>query len=182
MLSWHSCCSTARLRPRLDQRGFILLMDEQDRERWDHRLIRRAQDFLDHSAEGASISTFHLEAGIACLHCTAKSYGETDWPAILRLYDSLLMLHRSPVYLLNRAIVAAQIDGPHAGIKALDEARQDETLQRYHLFDATLGELYRRAGDIPRAQEHFYRARTKTNSPFDKELIDRRLRQCSRPD
>jgi RNA polymerase sigma-70 factor (ECF subfamily) len=169
----------ARLEARLDQRGSVLLMEEQDRGQWDHRLIRRAQEFLDRSAEGTIISPFHLEAAIACHHCTAKSYAETDWPAILRLYDALLRIHRSPVYLLNRAIVVAQIEGPHAGIGALDEAGQDPALRHYHLFDATLGELYRRAGDLPRARHHLEIARQKTNSPFDRELIDRRLSLCA---
>jgi RNA polymerase sigma-70 factor (ECF subfamily) len=168
----------ARLDARLDQRGSLLLMEEQDRSRWDHRLIRRAQEFLDQSAEGTVISPFHLEAAIACHHCTAKSYAETDWPAILRLYDALLTMHRSPVYVLNRAIVVAQIDGPHAGIRALDEARDDQALRRYHLFDATLGEFYRRAGDLASARQHLEAARQKTNSPFDRELIDRRLALC----
>jgi RNA polymerase sigma-70 factor (ECF subfamily) len=168
----------ARLDARLDQRGSLLLMEEQDRGQWDQRLIRRAQEFLDQSAEGTVISPFHLEAAIAYRHCTAKSYAETDWPAILRLYDALLMMHRSPVYVLNRAIVVAQIDGPNAGIRALEEARQNPALGRYHLFDATLGELYRRAGDPARARQHLEAARQKTNSPFDRELIDRRLALC----
>ena len=168
----------ARLDARLDQRGSILLMEEQDRGRWDHGLIRRAQEFLHQSAEGTIISPFHLEAAIACHHCTATSYGETDWPAILRLYDALLRIHRSPVYLLNRAIVVAELEGPQAGIRALDEAGQDPALRHYHLFDATLGEFYRRAGDLPRARQHLEAARQKTNSPFDRELIDRRLSQC----
>ncbi len=168
----------ARLDARLDQRGSILLMEEQDRGKWEQRLIRRAQEFLDQSAEGAVISPFHLEAGIAFHHCTAKSYAETDWPAILRLYDALLTIHRSPVYLLNRAIVVAQIEGPHAVIRALDEAGRDPALRHYHLFDATLGEFYRRAGDLTRARQHLDAARQKTRSPFDREIIDRRLAMC----
>src|SRR5262249_32858603 len=99
----------ARLESRLDPHGSLLLMEEQDRGKWDQRLIRRAQEFLARSAEGTVISAYHLEAAIACHHCTARSYAETDWPAILRLYDALIALHRSPVYLLNRAIVLAQI-------------------------------------------------------------------------
>jgi RNA polymerase sigma-70 factor (ECF subfamily) len=166
----------ARLEARLDQRGSVLLMEEQDRGKWDQRLIQRAQEFLGQAAEGTVISAFHLEAGIACLHCAARSYADTDWPAILRLYDALLVLHRSPVYLLNRAIVVAQIDGPLAGIRALDEA--SPALHHYHLFDATLGELYRRAGDLVRARQHLEAARRKTTSPFDREVIDRRLAQC----
>jgi RNA polymerase sigma factor (sigma-70 family) len=168
----------ARLDARLDQRGSVLLMEEQDRDKWDRRLIRRGQEYLDQSAQGTVISAFHLEAAIACHHCTAKSYAETDWPAILRLYDALLTIHRSPVYLLNRAIVVAQIEGPHAGIRALDEAGQDSALRHYHLFDATLGEFYRRAGDLARARQHLAAARQKTSSPFDRELIDRRLALC----
>jgi RNA polymerase sigma factor (sigma-70 family) len=168
----------ARLDARLDHRGSILLMEEQDRDKWDRRLIRRAQEFLDQSAEGTVISPFHLEAGIAFYHCTARSYADTDWPAILRLYDALLTIQRSPVYLLNRAIVVAQIDGPRAGIRALAEAGDDPALRRYHLFDATLGEFYRRAGDPARARQHLEAARQKTNSPFDRELIDRRLSVC----
>ena len=82
------------------------------------------------------------------------------------------------MYLLNRAIVVAQIDGPRAGIRALDEAGRDAALRHYHLFDATLGEFYRRAGDLAQARQHLEAARQKTSSPFDRELIDRRLAQC----
>jgi RNA polymerase sigma factor (sigma-70 family) len=165
----------ARLDARLDHQGYVLLMEDQDRGKWDRRLIERAKAILDRSAEGTTISPFHLEAGIALHHCSAKSYAETDWPAILRLYDALLQIHRSPVYLLNRAIVIAQIEGPRAGIRALDEVGQNDSLRHYHLFDATLGELYRRAGDIDQARRHFTLARQKTSSPSDHEIIDRRL-------
>lgn len=170
----------ARLDARLDDRGSVLLMEEQDRSQWDHRLICRAHEFLNHSAEGNIISSFHLEAAIAYHHCTANSHTDTDWPAILRLYDALLTIHRSPVYLLNRAIVVAQIEGPHAGIRALEEARQDDALRHYHLFDATLGEFYRRAGNLVRARQHLKAAREKTHSPFDRELIDRCLARCGK--
>ncbi|HZY89726.1 MAG TPA: DUF6596 domain-containing protein, partial [Gemmataceae bacterium] len=168
----------ARLSARLDQQGCVLLMEEQDRGKWDRRLIRRAHEFLDLSAEGTVVSPYHLEAGIAMYHSSSASYAQTDWPAILRLYDALLTLHRSPVYLLNRAVVVAEIEGPQAGIRALEEAGRDEALRRYHLFDATLGELCRRAGDLGRARRHLEAARTKTNSPSDRAVIDRRLSQC----
>jgi RNA polymerase sigma-70 factor (ECF subfamily) len=165
----------ARLDARLDHQGYVLLMEDQDRAKWDRRLIHRAEQILDRSAEGTTISPFHLEAGIAFHHCSAKSYEETDWPAILRLYDALLQIHRSPVYLLNRAIVVAQIEGPRAGIRALDEVGKNDLLRHYHLFDATLGELYRRAGDMDQARRYFTLARQKTTSPSDHEIIDRRL-------
>jgi RNA polymerase sigma-70 factor (ECF subfamily) len=168
----------ARLESRLDQHGCCLLMEEQDRSKWDRRLIHRANEFLDQSAEGTVTSPFHLEAGIAMYHCSARSYADTNWPAILRLYDALLTLHRSPIYLLNRAIVVAQIEGPRAGIRALEEAGEAGALSHYHLFEATLGELHRRAGDLDRARMHFVAAKQKTNSPFDWEILDRRLAKC----
>jgi RNA polymerase sigma-70 factor (ECF subfamily) len=168
----------ARLDARLDDHGSVLLMEDQDRTRWDARLIHRAQQFLDASAEGTIISAFHLEAGIALHHCTAKSYAETNWRAILLLYDKLLSIHRSPVYLLNRAIVVAELEGPASGIRALEEAAGNKSLQNYHLYDATLGEFYRRAGDFEEARRCLETAKQKTRSPHDHAIIDRRLARC----
>src|SRR5262249_40079977 len=98
--------------------------------------------------------------------------------AILRLYDALLTLHRSPVYLLNRAIVVAQLEGPQAGIRALDEAGRDPALRHYHLFDATLGDFYRRAGDLARARQHLEAARQNPSPPSDHEPTARRRARC----
>jgi RNA polymerase sigma-70 factor (ECF subfamily) len=171
----------ARLEARLDQHGGLLLLEEQDRSRWDPGLICRAEQYLDRAAQGNRVTPFHLEAGIAYEHCRAPSYAETDWPAILRLYDALLTWQRSPVYLLNRAIVVAQIEGPAAGIRALEEAGRDGALARYHFLEATLGELYRRAGDIERARLYLNAARQKAHSPHDRLLIDRRLASLPAP-
>jgi RNA polymerase sigma-70 factor (ECF subfamily) len=168
----------ARLEARLDDQGCVLLMEDQDRTKWDQRLIERAKQFLDQSAEGTTVSTFHLEAGIALLHCSSESYAETDWRAILRLYDAMVTIHRSPVYLLNRAIVVAEIEGPRAGIRALDEAGKNMALQRYHLLDATRGEFYRRAGNFDLARQYLESGREKTTSPHDRAIIDRRLSKC----
>jgi hypothetical protein len=154
----------ARLDAPLDEHGGVLLLEDQDRDRWDQALIGRALMYLQQSAEGTVISPFHLEAGIAVHHCTATSYAETNWAAILQLYDALIRIHRSPVYLLNRAIVVAQIEGPEAGIRALDDAGADSTIRRYQWFDATLGELHRRAGNLDHAREHLKSAYEKAMS------------------
>ena len=89
----------------------------------------RASNSSTTRPKGRRSPPYHLEAGIALHHCTAKSYAETNWPAILVLYDKLLSIHRSPVYLLNRAIVVAEIEGPLAGIRALDEAGGNQVAQ-----------------------------------------------------
>ena len=87
----------ARLDSRLDERGSLLLLEEQDRSRLDQHLIAQAKELLTLSAEGTSISLFHLEAGIAFHHTRANSFAEIDWPSIQRLYDALLDVHPSPV-------------------------------------------------------------------------------------
>ena len=136
----------ARLEARLDDRGFILLMEDQDRSKWDRGLVRRAQQFLDLSAEGTTISAYHLEAGIAFHHSTASGHGETDWLAILSLYDKLISVHRSPVYLLNRAIVVAEIEGPLAGIRKVleEESSFARDLRQNSPFAGVLNEAERR--------------------------------------
>ena len=87
-------------------------------------------------------------------------------------------IHRSPVYLLNRAIVVAEIEGPRAGIRALEESGGHKALKNYHLYDATLGELYRRAGELEMARQCLEAAKLKTRSPHDHAIIDRRLARC----
>jgi RNA polymerase sigma-70 factor (ECF subfamily) len=80
---------------------------------------------------------------------------------------------------LNRAIVLAQIEGAEAGLRELEAAGADAAFRHYPLFDAALGELCRRAGDFERARRHFEAALARTSSPFERELLTRRLKQCS---
>src|SRR5271157_5159393 len=192
LLCGHSHCSSpasfallalmlfhaARFDGRTDEQGRLLLLEDQDRTKWDQKLIARGRDFLDRSAEGKSISRFHLEAGIALLHCTAASFAETDWPGILRLYDALLRVQPSPVYQLNRAIVLAHVEGPAAAIPIIEILADEPALQHYHLINASLGELYRRSGNLDRARFYFERARNGTTSRHEQELLDRRLAGC----
>jgi RNA polymerase sigma-70 factor (ECF subfamily) len=192
MLCAHPRCSTpptralmalmlfhaARLSARTDDRGYVLLIEDQDRSKWDRDMIVQARGFLDQSAEGEVVSPFHLEAGIALCHCSAKSYAETNWRMILGLYDALLAIQPSPIYVLNRAIAVAQVDGPEAGIQALGQAGEEPALRHYHLYDATLGELYRRAGDFAKARSYFQSSLQKANTFHDREVIERRLALC----
>jgi RNA polymerase sigma-70 factor (ECF subfamily) len=169
----------ARFETRTDAQGRLLLLEDQDRRQWNQKLIERAEWYLDLSAEGKSVSPFHLEAGIALLHCTAESFAQTNWSAILQLYDVLIQRQHSAIYILNRAIVLAHLEGPLAGIRVLESLAGNPSLRHYHLYDAALGELYRRARDLPRARTHFERARAATQSACDRELLDRRLAACA---
>jgi RNA polymerase sigma-70 factor (ECF subfamily) len=156
-------------------------MEDQDRSKWDRDMIAQAKDFLDQSAEGEVVSPFHLEAGIALCHCSAKSYAETNWRMILGLYDALQAIQPSPIYVLNRAIAVAQVEGPEAGIRALGQASEEPALRHYHLYDATLGELHRRAGNLEKARSYFESAIQKANTFHDREVIERRMALCGQP-
>jgi RNA polymerase sigma-70 factor (ECF subfamily) len=169
----------ARFEARTDTEGRLLLLEDQDRSQWNHELIARAQWYLDLSATGTTISAFQLEAGIAMLHCSAASFAETNWAEILRLYNLLVRLQPSPIYQLNRAIVLAHLEGPSAGIRIIESLASDPCLRHYPLVDACLGELHRRAGDLDRARVHLVRARDSTLSPFERELLDRRISHCT---
>jgi RNA polymerase sigma factor (sigma-70 family) len=172
----------ARFDARTDAQGRLLLLEDQDRSLWDQALMERARHFLDLSAEGTAVSSFHLEAGIAYLHCAAPRFEETDWPAILKLYDALVSLQPSAIYRLNRGIVLAHLEGPAAGIRAIEPLAGDRSLRQYHFLDATLGELYRRAGDLKRARQHLKRARDHTLSQAERDLLSRRLALCAVPE
>jgi RNA polymerase sigma-70 factor (ECF subfamily) len=168
----------ARFDSRTDDRGSLMLLEDQDRTRWDSKLLARARYYLDHSAEGRRVSLYHLEAGIAMLHCSAARFDQINWRAILNLYDALVQLKPSPIYQLNRAIVLAHLEGPEAGIRVVESLVNEPLMRNYYFVDATLGELYRRAGDLTRAREHVARARDATHSAPERELLRRRLTAC----
>lgn len=167
----------ARFDARLDAAGLVLL-EEQDRSRWDYGLIKMALGYLQRSTQGQAITTYHLEAGIAMYHCKGRTFADTDWRAILRHYDLLLQLQHSPLYQLNRAIALAHVEGPAAALQSLDEIRAHPQLRDYHLLNATLGELHRRAGNLEEARICFQAAAAKTQSPRERQLLERRLALC----
>ena len=153
-------------------------MEDQDRTRWDGRLIERAKDFLNQSAEGTAVSLFHLEAGIAFHHCSAKSYAETNWPAILRLYDAMLTIHRSPVYLLNRAIVLAEIAGPRAGISALEQMTDNSVLRQLPSVRCHAGRVLSTLGRSRPGPASSRNGQTEDPVTHDRVIIDRRCQSA----
>jgi RNA polymerase sigma factor (sigma-70 family) len=166
----------ARFDARLDHDGGILLLEEQDRTRWNQALIALGIQYLEKSASGDRVSRYHLEAAITAQHSLASSFATTNWLAILTLYDDLVTLFPSPIHELNRAIVVAQISGPDAGIAAIESIGELDALEAYHLLHATRGELHHRAGRIEQARECFRTALKCTQSVSEHRLLMRKLR------
>lgn len=167
-----------RFESRVDGNGGLLVLEEQDRSLWDWELIQIGLRFLQASAGATKYSRYHVEAAIAAEHCVALSYAATRWSEITALYDALEKIAPSPLNLLNRAIALAEWKGPAAALEILEALKPPAWLAGYYLWDATLGELYRRRGDRERAVTHLNRAREAAPTQAEKLLLERRLRAC----
>jgi RNA polymerase sigma-70 factor (ECF subfamily) len=150
--------TAARFPSRLDEHGDLLRLDDQDRSKWDQALIERGLVHLAEAAQGEELSEYHLQAGIAAIHCTAMDYASTDWVRILRHYDELNRIKPSPVVALNRAVAVAHVHGPQAGLDAVAEIPQRDRLESHYLLHAVVGELHWRLKDDRAAAESFRRA------------------------
>lgn len=171
------CLHATRFDARVDGMGGLLLLEEQDRSRWDGELVQRGLAHLGRSARGEKLSRYHLEAGIAAEHCLAPSYRDTDWKEIVRLYELLERVAPSPLNVLNGAIALAEWKGPDAGLEAIEAMRAPSWLSGYYLWDATLGELHRRRGDRELARSHTERALAAAPTNAEKALLERRLKE-----
>lgn len=170
--------NAARLPARTDDTGNLLRLHEQDRASWDAAMIERGIRHLALAATGATLSEFHLEAGIAACHSTAIDEASTDWTRILSLYDRLVQLNHSPVVALNRAVAVSRVHGPHAGLDALDAIAARRSLESYHLFHAVRGTLAAELRHFDAAVTHFRKAAALATLPSEADFIARRIREC----
>lgn len=168
------CFTAARNNARLDAKGNILLLKQQDRSKWNRALIETGIFHLEESAAGETISKYHLEAGIAYEHTQARDYAHTNWSNILSCYNLLQQLFPSPIVLLNRAIVIAELYGPKAAVEAIEEIKDIDSLRKYYLLPATLGELYAQLGEKAKARHYFKAAEALTQSAAEKKLLQQK--------
>jgi predicted RNA polymerase sigma factor len=168
----------SRFNARIDHEGALVLLEDQDRQLWDRRLIARAMDYFKLASEDKTLTSYHLEAAIAMYHCASPRFADTDWNSIIALYDRLIQSVPSPIYQLNRSIAIGQRDGPVAAIALLEKLRDEPRLLNFHLLDAALGEFCRLANQLDAAQAYFSSALRKTNLASEQALLHRRIQQC----
>ncbi len=168
----------ARMATRVDARGEIVLLADQDRARWDRQMIERGVWHLMRAAAGDSLTTYHVEAEIASCHALASSYTETDWARIVRSYDVLLAMHASPLVALNRAVAIGELEGAESGLRALEELRESAVLTGYYLLPAARGELLSRVGDGEGAVAAFANALELARTGPVRRFLERRLGEC----
>jgi RNA polymerase sigma-70 factor (ECF subfamily) len=166
----------SRFDARESELGEIILLENQDRDKWNQQLIKIGLDYLRKSSEGSELSEYHIEAAIAAQHASAKSFLETNWENILNLYDLLIQVNHSPVVLLNRAIVLSKVRSVKDSIKEIENIPGvDKLLQSNYLFCSVLGELYRLDNKSEKANQFFLKAISLTNSESEKKLLQRKI-------
>jgi RNA polymerase sigma-70 factor (ECF subfamily) len=166
----------SRRNARLDEAGDLVLLEEQDRGRWDHRQIAEALPLVEEALRGGP-APFALQAAIAALHCQAARAEATDWPQIVRLYDLLERVQPSPIVSLNRAVAVAMVDGPRPALALIDALAAAGDLDGYHLLHAARADLLRRVGSSEEAATSYARALALVTNGSERRFLERRLRE-----
>jgi RNA polymerase sigma-70 factor (ECF subfamily) len=169
---------SARSEARVDSSGDLILLEEQDRSRWDQNLISLGFHHFDRSMSGNHVSRYHAEAAIAATHARAAATGSIDWPLILQLYDQLLALHPSPVVALNRAVALAKIEGPSVALQAIEPLEADPKLRHYYLLLSVRGHLLLELGRPTEAADYFRSALECRCSEPERRFLRAKLAEC----
>jgi len=159
---------------RLDDAGDLVLLEEQDRRRWNREQIAEALPLVEEALRSGP-GAFGVQAAIAALHCQATRAEDTDWPQIVRLYDVLERLQPSPIVSLNRAAAVAMVDGPRPALALIDALGGD--LDRYYLLHAARADLLRRLGSPAEAAKSYARALALVTNDAERRFLERRLRE-----
>ena len=170
----------SRREARLDEAGDLVVLEEQDRSRWNHAHIAEALTLIDEALSN-SPGPYALEAAIAAEHCKAARADDTDWPRIVKLYDLLQQLLPSPVVALNRAVAVAMAQGPRAGLKIIGELAESGELDEYHLLHAARADMLRRLGSNKEAAESYELALSLASNDSERRFLERRLREVRTP-
>lgn len=161
----------ARRAARTGSAGELIPLDEQDRGRWDRVAIDEGLALVASALGRGAAGPYQIQAAIAALHDEAATAAATDWPQILALYDLLLESSPNPMVALNRAIAVAMVDGPDAGLVALDALAGDPRLRDHHRLAAVRAHLLERAGDVAGALAHYTLAAERTASTPERDYL-----------
>jgi len=170
--------NAARLPARVDGAGRLQSLLEQDRTQWDRGLMAEGMRLLELSATGAEVSEYHVEAAIAATHARAGRMEDTDWGAIVALYDTLMGIRSSPIVALNRAIAVSQRDGAERGLAEIQAIADSERLAAYPFYWAAQGELEFRLGRCEVAREHFCAAGKVARNGMERRFLEGRVKAC----
>jgi len=169
----------SRRAARTSESGDLILLDEQDRSRWNRDQIAEGTRLVERALASGRAGTYAVQAAIAAVHAGAPTAGQTDWSEIVGLYDVLLRLDPSPVIELNRAVAVAMRDGPAAGLTLVDAILDRGDLRDYRLAHAARADLCRRLGRAREARTAYERALKLSRLEPERRFLERRLAELS---
>jgi len=164
----------ARAAARTTSGGEIVLLEHQDRGRWDAAMIRSGSAELRRAERAGLTGPYQLQAAIAEQHARARTFAETDWPRVAGLYAQLAAVASSPVVDLNHAAAVSMADGPALGLELVDALAATGALDRYHLLHAARADMLRRLGRPADALAAYTRALELAQGDADRAFLERR--------
>ena len=165
---------------RSDSAGDIVLLEDQDRSQWDHRLIQEGLALVEQSLLTRHFGAYTLQAAISSVHARSQRAADTNWQEIVRLYDALQAIHPSPVVELNRAVAIAMRDGPEAGLVLIDEIVGRGDLQNYYLAHAAKADMLRKMSKLSEAKRAYQSALNLAQQEPEIRFLQKRIAEMNR--
>lgn len=162
---------SARFDARVDTSGAVVLLDKQDRRKWNWNLVREAMSYMAESTKGNSLTRYHLEGAIAWEHSRAQAFSEVDWSRVVQLYEFLLNLAPTSMVRLNRAIAISYRDDAKRGLEELVRIEPEDRSQIRPWWDCAIAEMYWRLKNFDAAIMHWQDGLALTNNGAQRELI-----------
>jgi RNA polymerase sigma-70 factor, ECF subfamily len=159
---------------RRDAKGRYVPLQQQDPATWDAAMIDEAEALLSRANRCEGSGRYQLEAAVQSAHAVRRVTGRADWPAIAQLYEALHALTDSPVAALNRAVAMAEVEGPQAGLEALDAVAADARMSDYQPYWAARADLLARSGAIDEARKAYRRAIGLESDPAVRHFLQQR--------
>jgi len=169
----------SRREARVNDRGELVTLEEQDRSRWDAKEIEEGVRLVQAALSLRRVGSYQLQAAIAAVHAEAKTADDTDWRQIVALYEELLRITTSPVVALNHAAAVAMSEGCERGLSFIESAGAGGKLETYYLFHASRADLLRRLHRLPEARAAYERALSLTTNHVEQNYIRRRLEELT---
>ncbi len=167
----------SRRMARIDVAGDLVLLEDQDRSRWDRAMIDEGLRLVDRAFGSGEVGAYTIQAAISGVHATARDVRDTDWGRIVALYDLLLRAEPSPVAELNRAVAIAMRDTPKAGLRVIDEILGRGELASYHLAHAARADFLRRLGQTVEARRAYELALSMSTLEPERRYLEKRIRE-----
>ncbi len=170
------CFHSARIGSRLTTEGEIILLPNQDRDKWNRELIDIGNEYMNRAANGHYLSRYHLEAAIAYEYCVAATFEKTNWRLILERYELLCTIVESPVVSLNKIVVVMQVHGVQKALAQIEQIEDRKKLEPFYLYHALLGEIYLKLNNFIKAMNYFEAAFLLTKSEAEKNILQSKIK------